>query len=351
MGILQFSTASGKAVSSASDTLLAGVTDGYALKARFDGGMIAAMGSWEIVDLVQIDDTAGTNLKLRLRLEANGSGGVTASLVTGAVTLMVSPVVARSLFAAGTYVVLYIHHFQTLPASGNRGIAGFYTDAGSLIGTLGTQTFSNGALANTAGGTLRMPVATAGSYFGNARRVDGLAIYSAELTGTARSSAPAASDANLVGLWLCDETSGATVANSKTGGQPLTLQGVETTDYAWLAGGTWGGGATPPTADFTTSINQKTVTVTDASVAGTNPITSWTWSWGDGTPDSTGQVPGPHTYAADGTYTITLTVSDGSLSDPQASAIKTKVRRTWTVKTVGGRSASTTLDVNYDYSL
>jgi hypothetical protein len=34
--------------------------------------------------------------------------------------------------------------------------------------------------------------------------------------------------------------------------------------------------------------------------------TTWDWDWGDGTAHSTVEDPTPHTYAADGSYTITL---------------------------------------------
>jgi Zn-dependent metalloprotease len=64
----------------------------------------------------------------------------------------------------------------------------------------------------------------------------------------------------------------------------------------------------PPTADFTYSINDLTVTFTDASTDSDGTIVSWLWDFGDGN-TSTAQNP-VHTYATYGTYTVTLTVTD-----------------------------------------
>ncbi len=61
-----------------------------------------------------------------------------------------------------------------------------------------------------------------------------------------------------------------------------------------------------PDAVFASSMNGSVVTVTDGS---SELITDWSWNWGDGS-SSTGQNPGTHTYAAPGTYTICLTVTN-----------------------------------------
>jgi len=74
---------------------------------------------------------------------------------------------------------------------------------------------------------------------------------------------------------------------------------------------------TAPSAGFTYSTSppsmQATVTlsVTDTSTTPSGcPITNWTWSWGDGT-QYIGQTPGTHAYGTSGTYSITLTVTNG----------------------------------------
>jgi len=60
-----------------------------------------------------------------------------------------------------------------------------------------------------------------------------------------------------------------------------------------------------PTAGFTYSVNNLTYTFTDISTG----ATSWLWDFGDFNTDNT-QNP-VHTYALAGTYTVTLTVSNG----------------------------------------
>jgi PKD repeat protein len=62
-----------------------------------------------------------------------------------------------------------------------------------------------------------------------------------------------------------------------------------------------------PSANFDYSLSGLTVVFTDKSTDD-GTITSWSWSFGDGA-TSTSQNPS-HTYAADGTYEVSLTVTD-----------------------------------------
>jgi PKD repeat protein len=65
-----------------------------------------------------------------------------------------------------------------------------------------------------------------------------------------------------------------------------------------------------PTARFTSTIDKLKASVdgtTSSDPDGT--LASYSWSWGDGSPDGSGGTPS-HTYATDGTYTITLRVTD-----------------------------------------
>src|SRR5437762_6722532 len=65
----------------------------------------------------------------------------------------------------------------------------------------------------------------------------------------------------------------------------------------------------PPTAAFTASCPTLTCSFTDQSSDPDGSVTSWQWTFGDGTTGSTAQNPS-HTYSAAGSYTVTLTVKD-----------------------------------------
>jgi len=69
-----------------------------------------------------------------------------------------------------------------------------------------------------------------------------------------------------------------------------------------------GSGNQFPVADFTFSTNLLTVNFTDASTDADGTIVSWDWNFGD-SGSSAAQNP-QHTYAASGTYSVTLTVTD-----------------------------------------
>jgi len=74
----------------------------------------------------------------------------------------------------------------------------------------------------------------------------------------------------------------------------------------------------PPTASFTYTISGLTVNFTDTSTDPDGTIISWLWNFGDG---STSTLQNPtHTYAAGGTYTVTLTVTDDDGATDSASA-------------------------------
>ncbi|MCA1812817.1 MAG: PKD domain-containing protein, partial [Halobacteriales archaeon] len=90
--------------------------------------------------------------------------------------------------------------------------------------------------------------------------------------------------------------------------------------------------AAGPTASFTSSVAGLTATFTDTSVAGSAPITSWAWSFGD---SATSNAQGPsHTYASSGTYTASLTVTDQNGQSSTASApVTVSNAATWLVQT------------------
>ncbi|GAP66722.1 protease [Mizugakiibacter sediminis] len=69
-----------------------------------------------------------------------------------------------------------------------------------------------------------------------------------------------------------------------------------------------GGGNVPPVANFSYVANGLTVNFTDSSTDSDGTIASRSWNFGDGA-TSTATNPS-HTYAAAGTYTVSLTVTD-----------------------------------------
>lgn len=80
------------------------------------------------------------------------------------------------------------------------------------------------------------------------------------------------------------------------------------------------GRPTIPVASFTYVTNQLEVTFLNQSY-GSNPITDYYWTFGD---TNTSILENPvHTYGSDGTYTVTLTVTDGQglVSNPTSTEV------------------------------
>jgi large repetitive protein len=72
-------------------------------------------------------------------------------------------------------------------------------------------------------------------------------------------------------------------------------------------------GNSAPVPTFTQSCQGLTCSVSSQGTAdpNTGDAISYAWNWGDGTPPSTGATPAAHVYAGSGSYTITLTTTDG----------------------------------------
>ena len=106
---------------------------------------------------------------------------------------------------------------------------------------------------------------------------------------------------------------------------------------------TGGGGNTPPIAIFDFNCSALTCQFTDLSVDSGGAVVQWTWLFGDGGMDTT-QNP-MHTYAAPGTYTVSLFVRDNEgasdstarqvpVSDTTGGAVLTLVAEGFRVKGV-----------------
>jgi PKD repeat protein/subtilisin family serine protease len=83
-------------------------------------------------------------------------------------------------------------------------------------------------------------------------------------------------------------------------------------------GGGSGGGNVGPTAGFTSSCTDLDCTFTDTSTDSDGSVVGWDWDFGDGNSDAA-QDPA-HSYAAGGTYTVNLTVTDNEGATDTTSA-------------------------------
>jgi PKD repeat protein len=98
-----------------------------------------------------------------------------------------------------------------------------------------------------------------------------------------------------------------------------------------------------PTADFTFSVTDLDVSFSDASTDPDGAVVSWSWDFGDGG-SSTAQNPS-HTYAAAGSYDVTLTVTDdGGLTASVTKAV-TVTAPPQIIRVKAASSSSSTISV------
>jgi PKD repeat protein len=70
-------------------------------------------------------------------------------------------------------------------------------------------------------------------------------------------------------------------------------------------------GNQPPVVTFPQPVcTGRVCSVSSSGTSDPDGIRGYSWSWGDGTANSTGAAPAAHTYAAAGSWTITLVVTD-----------------------------------------
>ncbi|MEM8559570.1 MAG: PKD domain-containing protein, partial [Bacteroidota bacterium] len=84
-----------------------------------------------------------------------------------------------------------------------------------------------------------------------------------------------------------------------------------------LASGGGGGVNTPPDASFSVSCTERTCSFTDTSSDSDGALVTWAWTFGDGG-TSSAQNP-TYIYSADGTYSVSLTVTDNEGATDSAS--------------------------------
>ncbi|MEJ2548080.1 MAG: PKD domain-containing protein, partial [Gemmatimonadota bacterium] len=77
----------------------------------------------------------------------------------------------------------------------------------------------------------------------------------------------------------------------------------------------------PPVAAFASSCTNLNCNFTDQSTDADGTVVSWAWDFGDGA-TSTSQNPS-HSYALEGTYTVTLTVTDDEAAESSPPASRT----------------------------
>jgi hypothetical protein len=116
-------------------------------------------------------------------------------------------------------------------------------------------------------------------------------------------------------LYYADSTSGDLFSVAFTGGQASGTPTIADSSMDWASEGAFVMSGAPvqgPTASFATSCTLLTCSFDASASTDTNgPITGYSWAWGDGQTSQDVTPTDTHTYAASGTYPVTLTVTDG----------------------------------------
>ena len=102
------------------------------------------------------------------------------------------------------------------------------------------------------------------------------------------------------------------VGETSLGASFVTTSGGPFADAFTIQKGTGTPVNQPPVASFSSTVSAlRTDVDAAASIDPDGTVASYAWNWGDGTAASSGRVAN-HTYAAGGTYTVSLTVTDNA---------------------------------------
>jgi PKD repeat protein len=113
-------------------------------------------------------------------------------------------------------------------------------------------------------------------------------------------------------------------------------------------GGGSSGDNTPPTAEFGSTCSGLTCAFADASSDPDGSVVSWSWAFGDGA-TSTARNP-TRAYAAAGTYSVKLTVTDNAGATGQRSKSVAVTSPTGITLTASGRTDGTTQYMTLDWT-
>jgi len=236
MGYVNILTTSGYGKTGSSQSNIAALT-GWAVKVRFDGALVTGLGDYEMGGLVEIWNNSDA-FKVRLCIErqlTNVHGYMSADYGT----IVGGTYIPISNFSGGNDYVLYAHFFNYAPPSGDWfGFHWFEADGTEIDNDMFDYDPSKSDL-TTGYGHVRIGGGYSGGTTVPEGKIDGVAIYSYELTGDNKWNEPQNTDSNILWYVPFDETSGNTAANDVSGATSLTMQGSEDTDFSWVAGGGW----------------------------------------------------------------------------------------------------------------
>ncbi|MFK7844285.1 MAG: choice-of-anchor B family protein [Rhodothermales bacterium] len=203
----------------------------------------------------------------------------------------------------GTYSVM-LTVTDDLGATSSTSMAVTVND-GSGGGTMHVASISTTTLRGSGGGTVEATVVIEDD---NGNQVDAATVtgtFSGDLAGSDSDVTNGNGEATLVSDFFTTRPNDLGICVDNITHGSLTYDPNANADPSF---GCDNGGNATPTADFSFSTTMFMVTFADASTDSDGSIVSWSWDFGDGN-TSSAQNPS-NTYAAAGTYSVMLTVTD-----------------------------------------